>query len=109
MRRLSFDQYEFDDPSSEEALELVVSSSREIWPLAAFLNLCGASNQVGRPLPAAWPRWAEVAATVRKRAGIELPAPEACEVVVLSDDWNDLELAVVAGQVLIWYHWWTTA
>jgi hypothetical protein len=109
VRRHSFDQYEFDDPSSEEALELAVSSSRQVWPLAAFLAVCGASERVGRPLPAGWPRWAEVAAAVRKRAGVDLPAAEACEVVLLSDDWDDVELAVVAGSVLVWYHWWTTA
>ncbi len=109
MRRLSFDQYEFDNPSSEEALELAVSSSRQHWPLAAFLAICGASKVVGRPLPAGWPRWAEVAAAVRERAGIALPAAEACEGVVLSDDWDDVELGVVAGTVLVWYHWWTTA
>lgn len=109
MRRLSFDQYEFDTPSSEESLDLAVSSSRQHWPLAVFLSLCGASAQAGRPAPAGWPRWAEVAAAVRERAGVALPAAEACEVVVLSDDWDDVEVAVVAGLVLVWYHWWTTA
>lgn len=48
-------------------------------------------------------------ATVRERAGVELPFAKGCEVVVLSDDWDDVELAVVAGPVLVWYHWWTPA
>ncbi|MBX9625650.1 MAG: hypothetical protein K2X82_17750 [Gemmataceae bacterium] len=64
--------------------------------------------RAGWPPPAGWSRWAEVVAAVRERAGVELPAAEACEVVVLSDDWDDLELAVVARPVLVWYHWWTT-
>ncbi len=109
MRRLSFDAYEFDTPDSEESLDLAVSSSRQHGTLAVFLSLCGASAQAGRPALSGWPRWTEVAANVRERAGVELPAAEECEVVILSDEWDNLELAVVAGPVFIWYHWATTA
>jgi len=109
VRRLSFDQNKFDTPDSEQSLDLAVSSSRQHESLAAFLSECGASTQTGWPAPAGWSRWTEVVVTVRERAMVELPAAERCEVFVLSDEWDELELAMVAGPVLLWYHWWTTA
>ena len=48
-------------------------------------------------------------AAVRLRAGLELPPIDSCRVLVLSDAWDDVELAVESGSVLIWSHWWTTA
>jgi len=109
MRRLSFDSYEFDVPESEESLDLAISSLQQHQDLAPFLADCDASAQVGSAPPEGWPRWAEVVKSVRRYAGLELPPAETCRVVVLSDDWDDLEVAVAAESLLVWYHWWTTA
>jgi hypothetical protein len=109
MRRLSFDEYEFDRPDSEESLELVISSSRQHPELTEFLSACGASALVGSSPPANWGRWSEVTAHVQRFAGFELPSFNACQVILFSDDWDDLELAVIVGPHLVWYHWWTTA
>jgi hypothetical protein len=43
-------------------------------------------------------------------AGLELPHLGGCrEVVLLREDWDDVELAIAAGSSLIWYHWTTSA
>jgi hypothetical protein len=109
MRRLSFDAYEFDTTSSEESLDLAVSSARQHATLAEFLAECGASTQAGQPPPADWRQWDWVSGAVHLRTGLELPPIRECRVVLLSDDWDDVEVAVVSGSTLIWYHWWTTA
>jgi hypothetical protein len=109
MQRLSFDAYESDTTSSEESLDLALSSARQHPTLAAFLAECGASSQAGESPPADWCRWEWVVETVRLRTGLELPPIRECRVVLLSDDWDDVEMAVVSGSVLVWYHWWTTA
>jgi hypothetical protein len=100
MRRLAFDPFEFDSPDSEESLELAVSTS---------LAACGASARPGPPPTVNWDRWPSVVVYVRTFAGVELPPIEGCRVILLNDEWDDLELAVAAGSLLVWYHWWTTA
>jgi hypothetical protein len=110
MRRLFFDQYEFDTPNSEESLELVISSPRQHPDLGAFLKECGASAQDGPPPAPGWPRWHTVTEHLRRLAGVELPHPSRFRAAVLMhDDWNDLELAIAFGPLIIWYHWSTTA
>ncbi|HET6424016.1 MAG TPA: hypothetical protein VFG20_10060 [Planctomycetaceae bacterium] len=47
--------------------------------------------------------------TLRERTGLALPAIDDCEVLVLADDWDDVEVAIAAESTLVWYHWWTTA
>ena len=109
MRRLSFDAYEFDSTSSEESLELAVSSARQHATFAEFLTECGASSLTGEPPPASWHQWEWVAGTIRLRVGLDLPPMQACRVVVLSDNWDDVELGIASESVLVWYHWSTTA
>jgi len=109
MRRFSFDQYEFDSASSEEALELAVSSVAQHPTLAEFLTDCGASSRTGSRPPVDWANWEWIGGTVRARTGLELPPIEKCEVLLLSDESDDVELAIRVDSVLLWYHWWTTA
>jgi hypothetical protein len=61
MRRLSFDQYEFDTPSSEESLSLAISSSQQHPVLEEFLVECGGTVETPSPPPPSWDRWREVA------------------------------------------------
>lgn len=111
MRRISCDQYEFDLPDSEQFLELAIAApSRHYRDLAAFLDACGASSCRGSSLPKSWFRWQLVVEQVRRFAGVELPHPSQCrETVLLNEEWNDVEVGVAVGSVLIWYHWFTTA
>jgi hypothetical protein len=109
MRRLSFDQYEFETASSEESLALAISSSQQHPVIKVFLAECGASVATPSPPPPRWDRWSEVAEYTHRFAGLHLPPIHACRVLVLRDDWNDLELVVEVESQLVWYHWWTTA
>ncbi len=110
MRRLSFDRDEFDPPDSEQSLDLVISSPTRHADLSLFLAECGASAVDGQPPCPGWPRWHEVAELLRRFAGLELPHPSKCHAILLiRDEWNDLEMAITVGTVVIWYHWLTTA
>lgn len=109
MRRLSFDQYEFDPPDSEQALDLAISYLGRHRGLEVFLDECGVSR-TRLPLPPNWARWSAAAEHLRAFAGIELPQPSKWrEAVLLCDEWNDLELGIAIDSLLIWYHWSTSA
>ena len=110
MRRLSFDQHEFAPPASEQSLDLVISSPPQHTDLTSLLAACGASAVAAPPPPPGWPRWVTVADHLRRLAGVELPHPSQWrDAALISDDWNDVELGVAVGSVLVWYHWFTTA
>jgi hypothetical protein len=109
MRRLSFDQDEFDTSSSEESLDLAISSPTRHSNLAIFLKECGPCRS-GAPLPPGWPLWWKVAEHLRRFAGLELPHPSKWrEALLMCDEWNDLEVAIAFDAVLVWYHWSTSA
>src|SRR4051794_3178469 len=105
VRRMSCDQFEFDPPDSEQSLQLALSCPRQHPELETFLAECGASATSGRPPEPGWVRWEMVRDHLRRFAGLELPHVGECrEVVLLSDDCDDVELAIAAGASLIWYH-----
>jgi hypothetical protein len=109
MRRLSFNQYEFDSTESEESLDAIISSDREHSDLVALLSDVGTSNVTAETPPADWRRWAEIVAHLGRLARLEVPQMSECQVLVLSDSWDDLEVAFRFGSKLVWYHWCTTA
>jgi hypothetical protein len=111
VRRLSCDQDEFDSPESEQSLELAITSpSRRQPDLAALLIACGASACIGPRPPPGWHRWQTIADHLRRFASVDLPHPtQLREAMLLRDDWDDVELGVAAGSLLIWYHWSMTA
>ena len=109
MRKLSFNQYEFDSTESEEELDVVISSDREHSDLVALLVEVGTANASAESPPADWRRWTEVVANLGRLAGLTVPAMSECQVLVLSDSWDDLEVAFRFGSKLVWYHWCTTA
>ena len=110
MRKLTFDQYEFDTPSSEESLEIMIASPRQFNEFAAFLKACPTSRTHGSPLPKGWQKWFQVAEKMDRFAHVQLPRLEQCrEAVVFIDDWNEVEVAAAAGPSLFWYHWLTSA
>jgi hypothetical protein len=110
MRRLSFDQFEFDSPCSEQSIEIAVATPSQYLYLESFLADCGASDSTGPPITPSWMKWNVTADDFHRRAGIELPHPSQWrESALIDDEWNDLEIAVAAESILIWYHWYTTA
>ena len=110
MRKLSFDPYEFDPPSSEQFLELAISRLQEHRDLETFLKECGASATSGRPVDPGWNRWQGIGMNLESFAGLSLPPFDECvEIVLLSDDWDDTELAIKTAAHFVWYHWYTTA
>jgi hypothetical protein len=111
VRRVSCDQFEFDPPDSEQLLDLALASpSRHCPDLPTLLNACGASASDGPPLPPGWIRWTEVTAHLERFAGLALPHPTQVQsAILIRDDWDDVELGIAFGSVLVWYHWSTTA
>jgi hypothetical protein len=114
LRRLHFDQYEFDTTGSEEELDVVIGSTDQFRDFAAFTHWAGITVGDGppvaerpvRPLPELG-RYKWVLDYIRRFAGLQLP--DGGRVVVLSDEWDDAELVIVAGRYFVWYHWSTTA
>src|SRR5688572_8799752 len=102
MRRISCDQYEFDSPDSEQSLELAIASPSSHCPdLAALLDACGASAIMSPAPPSNWIHWSKIADHLHRFAGIELPRRELWrEVVLISDERNDLELGVAFESTL---------
>jgi hypothetical protein len=110
MRRLHFDQYEFDSPDSEQSLEVVISSPRQHDGLKAFLSECRASSDVAPPPAPGWDHWPSVTENLRSLAGVVLPEMSQWrEGALFRDEWDDVEVAIAAGPFLVWYHWLTTA
>jgi len=111
VRRVSCDQYEFDPPDSQQALDLAIAAPSGHCPdLATLLAACGASAPDGSPPPAGWVGWGPVEAHLARFAGLDLPHPTKVRAaVLLRDEWDDVELGVAFGSVLLWYHWSTSA
>jgi hypothetical protein len=107
---MSFDQYEFNSPDSEQSLELAFSGGGQHRDLGAFLAECGASACSGRIPEAGWGRWGMVRAYLLRHAGLELPHLDGCrEIALLRDDWDELELAMAIRGNMVWFRWFTTA
>jgi hypothetical protein len=110
MRQLQLDQYELDPPESEQSLRIAISTPRQHSTVGAFLVACGASATQGPAVGLDWPKWHVVSAHLRQHARLDLPhRTKVRDTVLLRDHWDEVELAIVYGDVLVWYHWGTTA
>jgi hypothetical protein len=108
MRKLFFDCYEVNTPCSEEELELAIAPRSQCPNWTAFATDCKVSTD-GNPPPENWKNWEHITRYVQKFAGIDLPSLEKCSVVVVHDEWDDLELVIETPSEFIWFHWSTTA
>jgi hypothetical protein len=118
MRELSFDQYEFPCSGSEESLYLVIAGKRQCPDLRSFaLAGCGyteprLSEFLAR---ASWrslaefDRLDEVEARLIEFALLDIPDPTSSRLLVLANEWCDLDLIVELPERFIWYRWSTTA
>jgi hypothetical protein len=115
MHTLSFDQFEFDPPDSEQALVISIAArdDRTFPDVAAFACAVWgdeASGKLAHPVPFAEDIGpGNVRAYLRRYAGIELPTPCDWSTHVLSDEWNDWEAVLAGPAIFVRYHWWTTA
>ena len=114
MRRLNFDQYEFDSTGSEEELDIVIATTDQYRDLADFTRRAGITARTDPPITerAVVPlsnvgRHGWVLDYIQRFAGLLLA--DGGQAVLLHDDWDDLELLVVAGRYFVWFHWSTTA
>jgi hypothetical protein len=115
MRTLSFDQFEFDPPDSEQALVISIAARDEhIFPdVADFARAVWGDEDPGklsRPVPFAEDIGpGNVRAYLRQYAGVALPTPCHWPTYVLADEWNDWEAVLAGPTIFLRYHWWTTA
>jgi hypothetical protein len=115
MRTLSFDQYEFDPPDSEQGLviSIAVRDERTFPDVAAFAHAVWSDEAPERlPSPVSFAEEigpGNVRAYLRQYAGIELPTPCDWPTYVRCDDWNDWEAVLAGPSLFVRYHWWTTA
>jgi hypothetical protein len=97
MRTLTFDQYEFDPPDSEEGLEISIVTKRDhpFPDVVGFASaVLGAEAEKKLPSPIAFKscdRSPNVAAYLARYAGVTLPSPCDWPTFVVSDDWDDWE------------------
>lgn len=115
MRTLTFDQYEFDPPDAEEGLEISIVTKRDLpFPdVVAFASaVLGSDSAQKLPPPIAFQAWGRAAgarAYLQRYASVMLPGSCDWPTYVVSDDWDDSDALIVGPDMLIRYHWWTTA
>jgi hypothetical protein len=114
VRKLHFDQYEFDTTGSEEELDIIIATTDQFRDLADFTRRAGIFPRTGLPITER--PTVQLNTVARYTWALEylqrfanLPLTNSPTAVVLHDDWDDFELLIEAGRHLIWYHWSTTA
>lgn len=118
MRDLSFDQYEFASPGSEESLRLVIARKRQCPDLRSFA-VAGygytepylsefLARVKWRPL-AGYSRLGQIEEHLIEFALLELPDPTACRLWVLSDRGYELDVLLELSDRFVRYNWLTTA
>ncbi len=115
MRTWTIDQFEFEDPQSEEMLEVAVAS-RTAFPFANVAEFVAVAvgQQAARDLSDATP-FEELSekSTVQKYLGqfttIELPSPCEWPTFILSDEWNERHFILCSPEGFVSYRWTTSA
>lgn len=116
MRSIKIDQYEFDDPGSEESLEIDLSQqSRFPHPnVKAFVGSTvgvAATSSLGEPAP--FYRNAhrsQVADYLKRFAGVDVPAHSDWLTYELDkESWDQVHLVICAPGIFIRYQWSTSA
>lgn len=116
MRIVSVDQFEFDDPSTEESLELAISA-RSTFPHSDVRQFVGAAvgEQAALMLDAAPSPFRESHAygSVRdyagRFAGVSIPLDCDWPTYVLADGPDEWHLVLCSPTHFISYRWWTAA
>ncbi len=116
MRYINIDQYEFDDSSSEESLEINLSR-RSHFPhtdLSAFVvstvNLAAASS-LDEPMPFyKTPSRSQVAEYLKRFANLDVPVHSDWPTYKLErESWDQVHLVICSPEFFIRYQWRTSA
>jgi hypothetical protein len=118
VRRLIFDQFEFDSFSSEESLEIVVAK-KQVASVAQFGDLrefvaasagTGAAESLGQSRPFNdRASYSSVREYLKRFANIDVPDPNEWEMYVLFEDALEWDGVFEAPDMFIRYHWSSTA
>jgi hypothetical protein len=109
------DQFEFEEPQSEEMLEVAVASRSGFpFPSVAEFVACAVGQQAARALIAATPfEGLSEKSTVRKYLGqftnVQLPSPCEWPTYVLRDVWNECHYILCSPNGFVSYRWTTSA
>ncbi len=110
MKKASFNSYEFESPSGEDALELAHATRREFSTLQRFLAVL----DIPMPPEEQLVRVAEMARKDELRTHLErvdwdLGDIAHASALVLADDWWELEVVLIGANTFTWFRWETTA
>ena len=115
MRSWTFDQFEFEDPSSEERLQVAYAlrSNFQFPSLAKFVEAV-VSQHVARSLaePSSFNDLlggGTLRNNLRKFTGLEVPAQCKWPTYILSDEWNECCIILMSPDGFIYYFWSTSA
>jgi hypothetical protein len=115
MRTLTFDPFEFDNPSTEETLELWIAAKGDFpFPDVRSFVESAASVKSAEVLGPAGPfrerfGYGMVRGYLARFAGIMVPQPCDWPTFVLNHDDTDWDGVFEAPGLFIRYHWFTTA
>ncbi len=115
MRTWTIDQFEFEDPQSEEMLEVAIASrGRFPFPSVAEFVAAAVGQDAARSLLDAIPfdeRMCNgmVREYLDQFTGTPLPSPCEWPTHVLSDEWNECHIILSAPEKFISYCWSTSA
>lgn len=116
MLSLRIDQFEFDDPGSEEAVEIDVSrQSRFPHPDVSAFVASTVGVQEAKTLPEPKPFYAVtdrscVSEYVKRFANIEIPLHADWPTYKLTaESWDQTHLVIIASGIFIRYQWSTSA
>ena len=115
MKTLVFDQDEFDDPASEQRVEIAISH-RKGFPhptMAKFADaVVGAGWGAKLTAPKAFsaiPTFAGDAEYLTRFSEITVPKNCNWPCVIVSDEWNERHLLLDLGHAFVSYRWSTSA
>jgi len=113
MRTLTFDGFEFDNPSTEEHLELWIAAKGD-FPFPDVRSFLTAAAEVATPPGPPIPfheghGYAMVRAYLARFGGVVVPRPCDWPTFVLNHDDTDWDAVYEAPGLFIRYHWFTTA
>ena len=115
MRTLTFDQFEFDPPDSEETLHLWIASKSDfpfpdVRSFAAAAVSVEAAPALCQPVPFSDSfGYGIVRGYLPRFAGVTVPPSCTWPTYLLLDDVQEWDGVFEADGLFIRYHWWSTA
>lgn len=118
MRTFIFDAFEFDEPHSEQRLEVAISR-RSDWPHSKVEDFVGdVARCAGTPEPAllpapvsfvSSPTFSTVSRQLERFSLLNVPFDCRWRCFVIADEWNDLRVVLDTGDLFVSFKWDNTA